>query len=427
MKFLIVGSGPAGIFAAETIRRRDTAHSITVVSRDSTLAHSPVMLTYFITGGPSQDTLFFRDPSWAGRKRINVRLDCQAVGLHAGSKKLIVGDGEEISYDRVLIATGSSPISLPIPGVEAKGVICLRNISDAETILGGRPNLRETIIIGGGFIGLKLACHLRERDVEVTILEKEPKLAPRMLDQKASLLIGNKLRKHGIRVETDVEVAEFLNENGWVTGVMMKDGSTFSCQSVIQAVGVRPNTQFLADSGIDLQGGILVNERMETNVPEVYAAGDVAMTIDSISSERLNNATWPAATRQGTVAGWNMAGGNRTYIHNFPLNALDLFGLRVMAGGHPHYEEGPGVDILVRKQGESYRKIVIRAGRVIGFIFVEDVSGAGFLLSLMKRKAEISHDPVDLLNCRVSIADYILPNLGYRHGELFTMPREKCR
>jgi NAD(P)H-nitrite reductase large subunit len=383
------------------------------------------MLTYLIAGGRSRDTLFFRDPSWAERKGIDVRLGCQAVELHTGSKKLRVADGKEISYDRALIATGSSPISLPIPGVETKGVLSLRNINDAEIVTSEGPDLREAVIVGGGFIGLKLACHLRERGVGVTVLEKEPKLAPRMFDDTASFLVGNKLRKHGIRVETDVEVTEFLNENGWVTGVIMKDGEMYSCQRVIQAVGVRPSTQFLADSGIDLQGGVLVNERMETNVPGIYAAGDVTMTIDSITSERLNNATWPAATRQGTVAGWNMAGGNRTYTHNFLLNGLNLFGLRVMAAGHPYYEEGSNVDVFVNRQGELYRKIVIRGGRVIGFLFVGDISGAGFLLSLMKRNAEISRNPSDLLHSRISLQDNVLPNLGYRHGELFTVLRKQ--
>lgn len=424
MKCLIVGSGPAGIFAAEMIRKRDTAHSITLVSQDSALAHSPVMLTYWMAGNRPQEILSFRDASSAGEKGINVKLNSRAVGLNTRVKRLLLADGEDISYDRVLIATGSSPISLPIPGVEAKGVVSLRNINDAKTILRGGPDPREAIIIGGGFIGLKLACHLRERGIGVTVLEKEPKLAPRMFDHTASLVIGNKLREHGIGVETDVEVEEFLKENGRVTGVMIKDGGVYSCQRVIQAVGVRPNTQFLTDSGIDLQGGILVNERMETNVPGVYAAGDVTMTIDSITSERVNNATWPAATRQGTVAGWNMAGGDRTYIHNFPLNALNLFGLQLMAAGHPYYESGPGVDVFRKEEGKSYRKIVVRAGRVMGFILVGDTSGVGFLLSLMKRKAEVSHDPLDLLNSRVSLQDNVLPNLGYRHGELFYVQRK---
>jgi NAD(P)H-nitrite reductase large subunit len=151
------------------------------------------------------------------------------------------------------------------------------------------------------------------------------------------------------------------------------------------------------------------------------------MTIDSITSKRLNNATWPAATRQGTVAGWNMAGGDRTYTHNFLLNSLNLFGLRVMAAGHPYYEEQSKVDVFMSRQGESYRKIVIKEGRLMGFIFIGDVSGAGFLLSLMKRRAGISRDPLDFLNSRVSLQDDVLPNLGYRHGELFAALREKYR
>jgi len=427
MNFLIVGSGPAGIFAAETIRERDQERPITLVSQDTALACSPVMLTYWIAGERPHERLFFRGSSWAERNMIDVKLDCRAVGLDTGSRKLILANGQRVPYHRMLIATGSSPISLPIPGVGAKGVGSLRSIRDSETIIGAGPRLREAVIIGGGFIGLKVACHLRVRGVGVTVLEKEPKLAPRMLDRRASHVIANELRKQGIRVETDVEVAEILTEREWASGVRMKDGRFFSAQSIIQAVGVRPNAEFLADSGIDLHGGVLVNERMETNVSGVYAAGDVAMTIDSITSERLNNATWPAAARQGAVAGWNMTGGDRTYIHNLPLNAIAFFGLRVMAAGHPNHEGGAGVDVFTKERAISYRKIVVRTGRVIGFILIGDVSGAGFLLNLMKRKAEIAHDPLDLLNSRISPQDYVLPHLGYRHGHMFDVPRGAFR
>ena len=138
----------------------------------------------------------------------------------------------------------------------------------------------------------------------------------------------------------------------------------------------------------------------------IYAAGDVALTIDSISSERVNNATWPSATRQGTVAGTNMAGGTSAYVHNFAMNALNLFGLRVMAAGHSYYDdEGSGVVLLSEEREESYRKIVLRDGRLIGFILIGDTSGAGLLLSRMKRGGEGSHLP---------------PNLGYRHGLIFS-------
>jgi NAD(P)H-nitrite reductase large subunit len=227
-----------------------------------------------------------------------------------------------------------------------------------------------------------------------------------------------------LRVETNVEVLEILNERGWVSGVRLKDGRLFPCQRVIEAVGVRPNIQFLAGSGIHLREGILVNECMETNLSGVYAAGDVAMTIDSITSEWVNNATWSAAARQGRVAGSNMAGGDQRYLHNFNLNSTDLFGLRVMAAGHPYHESQSGLNVFIHEGRESYRKVVIRDGRLIGFILIGDVSGAGFLVSLMKRGIELSRDEWDdLLSSRTSRYD-LPPHLGFDHGFLFQRAEE---
>lgn len=419
LKYVIIGSGPAGIFAAEAIRMRDAEGTITMVSEDMTPAYSPVMLTYWMAGHLSQEMLLFRDPYWAEKKGIDVRPSSRAVSLDTASKKITLEDGHGIPYDRLLIATGASPISLPLPGKESRGVTSLRHLRDAEMILKEGSDLREVAIIGGGFIGLKLAFHLKERGLQVMVFEKEPKLAVRMFDLRASRLVEEKLREGGIWVETNVEVVEVLNDKGWVSGVLLKDGRTFSCQRVIEAVGVRPNTEFLTGSGIHLRDGVLVNERMETNISGVYAAGDVAMTIDSITSEWVNNATWSAATHQGRVAGWNMAGGQTTYINNFNLNAINLFGLLVMAAGHPYDQSQPGLEVFTKEQKEFYRRIVIRDGRLIGFILVGDVSGAGFLLSLMKRRDELSPNHRDrLLSSKASHHD--LPHhLGFDHGFLF--------
>ena len=419
MNFVIVGSGPAGIFAVEAIRRRDKETPVTIVTADPNVAQSPVMLSYWMAGNASREVLLFRDRSWSERMMIHVKPGCRIASLKRASRKLVLTDGQEIDYDRLLIAAGGTPISLPIPGIKSKGVASLRTFSDAETILKGGVGGGGILIIGGGFIGLKLAYHLKERGLEVTILERELKLAVRMFDMKSSRIIEKKLRQEGIGVETGVEVTEVLNERGWVTGVRMKDGRTLPCQQIVQAVGMKPNAQWLTGSGINLKGGVLVNQQMETNLPRVYAAGDVAMTLDSISSEWVNNATWPSATRQGTVAGTNMAGGSLTYIHNFAMNALNLFGLQVMAAGHAFYDEDNGVDILSEERGEVYRKIVIKEDRVIGFILIGDISGAGLLLSRMKREDEIPPGLREVLLSSGSFPRDLLPNLGFRHGLLF--------
>ncbi len=411
MKYVIVGSGPAGIFAAEAIRRRDIASSIVMVTEEGEIARSPVMLAHWIGGEVPREAIRFRDSSWGKMNGVDLRPCRKVVALETSSQKLILEKGEKVPYDRLLIATGSSPISLPIPGAGLKGVCSIRQVSDADW-MGVIPSLRRVVIIGGGFIGLKIASHLKDRGIEVLILEKENRLAPRMLDSGASLLLSGLLGRNGIRVETGVEVEEILGKAGEACAVRMKDGRIFSGQMVIQSVGVRPNAAFLTGSGIALETGISVNPHMETNIPGVYAAGDVTVTRDSIAGQKINNATWPAASRQGTVAGTNMAGGNASYMCNLPLNALHLCGIPIMAAGNSGemsglVEEGPGF----------YRKVLLEDGRITGFILIGKVSQAGFLLALMKKKQVLS--AADLMPESFLGRRQLPQGYGYRHGFLF--------
>jgi nitrite reductase (NADH) large subunit len=414
MNYLIIGSGPAGIFGAEAIRRRDAQSPVTMVSPEDAIAHSPAMATYWIGRKIPRENLYFRGASWAEQNRVELKLGRRAAGLQTQTHKLTLESGEEIPYDRLLIAPGSSPISLAIPGNALKGVHSIRRVDDAEAILAEMGDLRQVIIIGGGFIGLKIADHLKQRGFGVTILEKESRLAPRFLDDKASLFLADLLGREGVRVETGVEVEEILGNDGWVRGVRMKDGRILSGQMVIQSVGVRPNTDFLCESGITLEKGIPVNARMETNIAGVYAAGDVVLTVDSITGEKVNNATWPAASRQGTVAGTNMAGGNISCSHNFAWNAFFLCGVPVMAAGNAGEtkaqalsEEGPGF----------YRKILLREGRLTGFILIGRVSQAGILLALMKTKEIVPG--AEVLQESFFGRKSLPPGYGYRHGSLF--------
>lgn len=420
MDFVIVGSGPAAVFAVEAIRRRDQESRITMVTADPQGAQSPVMLSYWVARGTGLERLCFRSPSWFDAMKVDLRVASRATALQPTSKRIVLEKGDEVGYDRLLIATGSVPISLCLPGIGVRGVGAFRTFSDAKTFLEGNDRVKRVVITGGGFIGLKLACHLKERGVKATVLEKEQKLAFRMLDRKASALVRERLRGHGISVETEVEVTEVLSERGRVSGVKTKDGRIFQCDRLVQAVGVRPNVQWLEGSDIFLlRGGILVDERTRTNLPDVYGAGDVTITLDSISGEPIHNATWPAATRQGIVAGTNMTGGNLHVVHNFPLNALNLFGLQVMAAGSAFYDEPDGVEIVSEEEGGVYRKKVIKANRLIGFILIGDISEAGYLLSQMKKgDAFPPRSRAPSLPCG-SFRRHLPPNLGFRHGVLF--------
>jgi nitrite reductase (NADH) large subunit len=304
MRYLIVGSGPAGISAAEEIRKEDPDNPLAMITAEPHPAYSPVMLTYWASGHYPRESLFFRDmDSWAEAQRVDLHCGVKvtAIDLHRQTVKLSAG--EDIGYDRLLIATGAVPVIPPIPGIRASGVYTFRTFADAEGILTFRKDLENVCIMGGGFIGIKLACHLRDRGLQVSVFEKEPRLASRILDQRASDIIQGQLRRQGIFVETGAGIAEILRERDRVSGVRLEDGRIFPAQILVAAVGVRPNTAFLDPALAPTPGGVPVDEQMETHVPHVYAAGDAVTTLDSLTAVPFSNAIWPAATRQGRVAG----------------------------------------------------------------------------------------------------------------------------
>ncbi len=413
MNFVVIGSGPAGVCAVEAIRAHLPDAPVTMVSKDPAPAGSPVMLTYWLTGKYVTRQLYFRDPSWAEKNGITFKAGAGVTALDPSAGQIVLDDKKRLSYDRLLIATGTSAIPLPISGSNARGVGFFRNHQDARAFAKGKAGLKQVAIIGAGFIGLKLACHLREIGLHVLLLEREPRLAARIFDDETSRRVESILVENGIEVYTGVEVSEILQQKGYVSGLRLTDDRRFDCQRIVQAVGVRPNIQFLNDSGIELQHGVIVNDRMETNLAGIYAAGDVTVTTDSITGAFINNATWPAATRQGAIAGTNMAGGSRRYLNNFPINALDLFGLRVMAAGYPLQRKASDGAVVIQSNKDGYRKIVTRSGLLAGFILVGDIQDAGNLLNALKSKKQLvnlSDGSVLPPGCRLP------PNLGYHPG-----------
>ena len=426
MRYLIVGSGPAGISAAEEIRKSDPDGPITMITAEPHPAVSPVMLTYWVSGRYPAERLFFRaTASWAAEHRVEFRCGEQATAVDLGRKAVTLSGGGEAHYDRLLVATGATPVIPPIPGIRAKGVYPFRTLADAEGILTSRPALKDVCIMGGGFIGIKLACHLQERGLRVSVIEKEPRLASRIFDQRASDIVREHLRGHGLAVETGTGITEILSQNGWVSGVRLEDGRTLPAEILVAAVGVRPNTALLEAALGGARGGIPANEWMETPLPHVYAAGDAVSTLDSLTAASFNNAVWPAATRQGVVAGANMAGGWRHTVHNFSLNAMDLYGLQVASAGHPYLQEGPderesdGIRVFQEEEAGTYRKAILKAGVLIGFILIGDTSRAGFLLSRMKRRDRIA-DPAELFARGCHALSGLPPNGGFRHGALWS-------
>lgn len=425
MRYLVIGSGPAGISAAEEIRKEDPEGTITMVTADRKPACSPVMLTYWVSGRHREESLFFRDPgSWAAAHRVGLRCGVGVTAIDPARRVVTLTARDEIAYDRLLIATGGVPVVPPIRGIQTGGVYTFRTFADAEGILTARTDAKDVCIMGGGFVGIKLACHLRDVGLRVSVFEKEPRLASRIFDQRASDIVREQLRRNGLFVETGTGVSEVLSRDGRVSGIRLEDGRSFPAQILIAAVGVKPNTAFVDPSIGATREGIPVNERMETAVPDLYAAGDAAATLDSLALSPGNNAIWPAATRQGRVAGANMAGRRRAYVHNFSLNALHLDGLQVTTAGHPCEPESGEVRVFGQEDGAGYRRWVVKSGRLIGFILIGEPSPAAFLLGLIKR-GDLLSDPADLFATEHPMAGCAPGGMGFRHGALWNKTAKK--
>lgn len=389
MNYLILGSGPAGVAAVEAIRSRDRQSLVSMVTRDHQPACSPVMRAYWLTGSLTDRRLLFRDEDWAERMKVNVITRAEAAAVQPLKKTVVLSDGRSCDYDRLLVATGAVPVSLRISGIGTRGVLSLRDLTEARQLVQREPRGIRIAILGGGFIGLNLACHLGMRGCRVVILEKMPRLAFRAFDDRVSRMVETLISDHGIRVRTGVEATEILSCGGRLTGLRLSGGEKIECDFLFQAVGVRPNTSFLKGAGMDSENGLVVHDDMRINIPEIFAAGDACLTRDAITGEVFNNAIWPAAVRQGAVAGENMAGGRKKYRYSFPHNAMNLFGFRIHSAGHPYLKDSEGIESKIRRTGDSYRKVLLRDGKLIGFLLAGDVTGSGVLMGMMKRGAPI--------------------------------------
>jgi NAD(P)H-nitrite reductase large subunit len=325
-------------------------------------------------------------------------------------------DGREYPYDRLLIATGSSPKILDIPGKDKKGVVVMRYIEHAQEIVNRIEEVRTACVLGGGLIGLRTGYALSVRGVKVKILVKSGHVLSQMLDRESAEMIQGTMREHGVDIRTGRDAVEIVGKES-VEGIILDDGERINCQLVVIGKGVQPNVDFLTSTQIKANEGIVADEAMRTNLPDIYVAGDVAETYDLTTGRMGVNAIWPCAFEQGRVAGLNMAGREAKYGGSFRMNSLDFYGLPVISMGITRID-GNGFQEFQRKTKNTYRKLVLKDGHIVGAILVGEVQKAGILTTLLKKKVSVSdHIPL-LLSSKINFAD-LLP-LMKQNSERFT-------
>lgn len=389
--YVIIGNSAAGIGACEGIRKLDADGSIVVVSDETTMPYSRCLLTGYISGKVLAKNLFFRPERFYQKNRIDLRLGKKAVSVEPVSRKVRLDDGQTLHYGKLLLATGSKALQYEIRGKELPGVFVLRTLDDAERISQAASKAKRAVVMGGGLVGLGSAMALRTLGLEVCVVVASQAILSQNIDVQGARMLVKHLEQNGLKFVFGVDVVEIHGETH-VKGVRLSDGRNLECDLVISAKGVRMNTELAASAGVKVERGALVDEHMRTDVPGIYAAGDVAQAKEFLTGKSEVLTIWPVAVEQGKVAGMNMAGSDTVYPGSVPMNTMDFFGLPVVSIGETRQPKDlTGLEFLssVDEEKGHYRKVVLRDGRVVGAILMGDTENAGAYTSLICTRVDV--------------------------------------
>lgn len=403
MKIVIIGNGPAAVSAAETVRGLDGGCEIVMISKETVPFYSPCPLAEYVEASVPREHLFLRDENFYRDKRIVTLFGCAATGIDTAARQVKLENSTLVDYDRLLIASGAIAFMPPIPGLaDTPGVFTLKTLADADGILARLPQARRAVVIGSGFIGLEAAQGLIRCGLQVTVLEALGQVLPQMLDAEMSALVEQRLREHGVEVLTNCKAEAVLGGASGITAVRA-GGREIACDLLVCAAGVRPDIPLVAGSGIATAAGILVDEHMQTNVPGVYAAGDIVEAADTQGQRRVL-ANWPNATNGGRVAALNMMGVERRSRGMESINVVRIFEVAVASFG-----TNKGERTLRYEEKGVLRKLALSGGRIVGGQMYGDVNRTGLLHELMVKGRDVSALEDELLGPTFGYGRLLLP------------------
>jgi NAD(P)H-nitrite reductase large subunit len=366
MRHIILGAGPAGVIAAETIRKHAPDDEIYLVGDEPEAPYSRMAIPYLLIGNVGESGTHLRH---AGDHYQRLRIELKrnrAVKVDTAAKTVTMDDGSTHAYDRLLIATGSSPATPPIPGIAGPGVHACWTLADARAIAGlAQPGAR-VLQMGAGFIGCIIMEALANRGVKLSVVEMGDRMVPRMMGPVAGNMIKAWCEHKGVAVHTGAKVVEIGRDATPVMKVKLSTGEVIEADLVISATGVKPNIGFLQDSGVKCLVGVLTDEHLQTSAPDVYAAGDCAEAFDKVSGKTIVSAIQPNAADQARVAALNMAGQRAELRGVTQINVLDTLGLISASFGNWEGVPGGHQVELTDQAGWRHLSLQFGDGRLVG-------------------------------------------------------------
>lgn len=391
-KIMILGDGIAAITAIKAIRETDLDSEIYLVGEEKFYPYIRLRLSKGIFDDLKENNILIQNKEWYDQNKINTFIGTKAINVFTSSQEVLLSDDSKLKYDKLLFANGASNTKPPITGIDLEGVYTLRSLNDTLNIKKGLDKSEQIIVIGGGILGLEMAWGLHQHGKKVIIVELQSRLMPRQLDEKASEILKNIIQDCGIEILTNTAVNKILG-SAKVEGILISEKVELECDMVIYSIGIKPNLDLTSNTEIKTSKGILVNNKMETNIKNIYAAGDIA----ELDTQVIG--LWNIAIAQGKVAGYNIIGKESIYEKVTPVTLLNAFEISLFSMGS--IDETKATKVLIDENIETkkYKKIFIKDNVVIGAVVIGDTKRSPLLKSAIENQLPLTG--VDLSNISV--------------------------
>ena len=405
-RHVIVGNGPAGVTAAEAIRRNDAAADIRIVGGEDVGFYSRPGLAYLLTGAIPEKRLFSRPEADYARAGIR-RTVGTVVTVDARAHRLELADGEVLRYDRLLLSVGARAVRPDMPGIDLQGVVTLDNLEDTRNLIRLARRARRACVVGGGITAIELAEGLAAHGVETHYLMRGDRYWGSVLDPHESALVEERLVEDGIRIHRGVELAGIIGRNGRVSAVETREGTRLPCDLLAVAIGTQPRLELAQQVGLATGRGIWTDDTFQTTDPDIFAAGDAAEVLDPATGKRAVESLWSVAMEQGRVAGESMCGLGRPYLRPAPFNVTKIGGvtttligavgtggregdLVTLARGDSHaWREQLGSFAVASDRGANHLRLMLGEDRITGAVVMGDQALSRPLQHLIRERVDI--------------------------------------
>ncbi|NKE35803.1 NAD(P)/FAD-dependent oxidoreductase [Natronococcus sp. JC468] len=407
-EYVIIGDGISGSSAAETLREEDPDSSITVITDEGEALYNRILIKEHAKGKLPEAPISIHEEGWYEERDIELSLNTHVTGIDTDEKVVRTHEGEGVGYDKLLIATGGTPTQLPVDDSDAEGIHHFWTFQDARKIRESAEEAEKGVVVGAGLLGIDFAAVCGAQGVQGKYLMRGDRWWRYALSGEGAEIMHDGMREVGVEPVFDSGVDRFeTDDDGQVVAAVDPNDERYECDFAGVAIGLTFNTEFLGDIGLEQDNGIVVDEYMQTNLEDVYAAGDITQFYDVLLGEQAQNGSWGSAKEQGRIAGVNMAADGEAEAFEWVSSySITHFDFPFLSFGHPTL----GDDYAERKYSDTeWRRIAFKDGKVVGGVLIGDLAPQSKLKQLMREQRDVADQKEVLLEETVDLDDLAPP------------------